>query len=166
MQKHRNWIRAAFVILAAGMVGLTIFSHLRGTATLYTFEMATFGFSWIALFCACLILLVAASRFGMVARLTRVPLLRHFGLIAYGMFLFNLPVYTFMQGLLSGKSTPDIGNFKDVLAALLAFFITWILAALSWRYFEKPIVSWGHSFSYMPKEIVPIAQTIPTATVP
>jgi peptidoglycan/LPS O-acetylase OafA/YrhL len=165
MEQHRNWIRAAFVVLAVGMVGLIIFSHLRGASTLYTFEMATIGFSWIALFCAGLILLVATSRAGVVARLTRLPLLRHFGLIAYGMFLFNLPVYTLVQGLLSGKTLPDIGNFRDVIAALLAFFITWILAALSWNYFEKPIVRWGHSFTYAPKEIVPVAQNVPTATV-
>jgi peptidoglycan/LPS O-acetylase OafA/YrhL len=166
MAQHRNWIRAAFVVLTAGMVGLTIFSHQRGNATLYTFEMATFGFSWIALFCACLILLVATSRAGVIARLTRVPLLRHFGLIAYAMFLINLPVYTFVQGMFSGKSLPDLGNFKDVLCALAAFLVTWILAVLSWNYFEKPIVRWGHSFAYAPKQIVPVVQNVPTATVP
>jgi peptidoglycan/LPS O-acetylase OafA/YrhL len=166
MEQHRHWIRGAFVGLAAGMVGLTIFSHVRGSATLYTFEMATFGFSWIALFCACLILLVATSRAGVVARLTRVPLLRHFGLIAYAMFLINLPVYTLMQGLILGKTSADIGDFKDILVALLAFLFTWILATLSWNYFEKPIVRWGHSFSYASKERVPVAQNVPTATVP
>jgi peptidoglycan/LPS O-acetylase OafA/YrhL len=61
---------------------------------------------------------------------------------------------------------PDIGNFRDIIAALLAFFITWILAVLSWNYFEKPIVRWGHSFSYAPKEGALAVQNVPTASVP
>lgn len=167
MERHRNWLRTAFVVLAAGMAGLTIFSNTRGSSLLYTFEMATFGFSWIALFYACLILLVTTSREGLLARVTRAPLLRHFGIIAYGMFLMNLPINTLVQGLMSGKKLPDIGSWSDVLAALLAFLITWILAVLSWNFFEKPIVRWGHSFSYAsPKQIVPASQNVPTTSLP
>ena len=166
MERHRNGVRAAFVVLAAGMAGLTIFSNRSGTGLLYSFEMATFGFTWIALFYACLILLVATSRTGAIARLTRVPLLRHFGIIAYGMFLINMSINTLVQGLISGKMLPDIGNWTDVLAASLAFLLTWLLAFLSWKFFEKPIVRWGHSFSYAPtKQIIPAAENIPTASV-
>jgi len=167
LERHRNWLRSALIVLAAGMAGLTIFSNQRGNGLLYSYEMATFGFTWIALFYACLILVVGTSRSGALARLTRVPVLRHFGIIAYGMFLINLPVITLVQGLISGKTMPDIGNWSDVLTALLAFLVTWILAFLSWKFFEKPIVRWGHSFSYAKtKPMVPAAENVPTASVP
>lgn len=167
LERNRNWLRAAFVILAAGMVGLTIFSNVRGNATLYTFEMATVGFTWIALFYACLILLVGTSKAGVLARVTRLPLLRHFGILAYGMFLMNLPVITLVQGLMPGKTMANIGNWLDVLAALLAFLLTWILAGVSWKFFEQPIVRWGHSFSYAPaKPAVTASQNISTASAP
>jgi peptidoglycan/LPS O-acetylase OafA/YrhL len=165
--RHRNWLRAALVVLAAGMAGLTIFSNIRGSALIYTYEMTTFGFSWIALFYACLILLVATSKDGVLARLMRLSWLRHFGIIAYGMFLINLPILTLAQGLISGKSLPDIGNWSDVLAALVAFLVTWILAVLSWKFFEKPIVRWGHSFSYArTKQIDSTPQNVRTTSLP
>ncbi len=43
---------------------------------------------------------------------------------------------------------PAIKNLADFSVALLAMCLTMIIAYLSWRFFEKPIVKFGHSVGY------------------
>lgn len=147
---HRPWLRVSFVILLLGVAGLTAF--VRGTAMsiFNSFEMVTFGYTWIALFYACFLLMATSSRTSVLARVLRSRILRHFGLIAYGMFLMHMAVDVLAHGLIQGKST-DLRNFADVTVTAVAFFVTWILALISWNFLEKPIIRWGHSFKYTGK---------------
>jgi peptidoglycan/LPS O-acetylase OafA/YrhL len=105
--------------------------------------------------------MVATAKTGVFARVLRSRLLRHFGLIAYGMFLMHMAVDCLAHGLILGKSS-DIRNLSDVAVTVLAFFITWLLAVLSWRFLETPIIRWGHSFRYRSKEKAPLPESVPT----
>jgi peptidoglycan/LPS O-acetylase OafA/YrhL len=48
---------------------------------------------------------------------------------------------------LMGKEA-SIKNFSDGLITFAALVATLLLAKFSWRFFEKPIIDYGHSFSY------------------
>jgi peptidoglycan/LPS O-acetylase OafA/YrhL len=147
LDRNRSWLCVLFVILLLGMGGLTAFVRGPEISVFNSFEMMTFGFTWIALFYACLLLMVATAKTGALARVLRSRLLRHFGLIAYGMFLMHMAVDSLAHGLLLGKSC-DIRGPIDIVVTALAFLVTWLLAVLSWRLLEQPIIRWGHSFRY------------------
>jgi peptidoglycan/LPS O-acetylase OafA/YrhL len=113
-----------------------------------SFEMVTFGYTWIALFYACFLLAVVVAKNKLMAGLMRAPLLRHFGSIAYVMYLIHMPIISLMHGLILGTGSIAIANVSGFAATILAFAATWFLAALSWKFLEKPILRWGHSFTY------------------
>jgi peptidoglycan/LPS O-acetylase OafA/YrhL len=147
LQRRRRGLAVAFVILALGICGLTAHVHGNDALSFTSFEMYTFGFTWLAMFYACVLLLVATAPAWPMAVLFRTRLLRHFGLIAYGMFLMHMAMNSLAHGLMLGKSA-EIKNLSDVAVTAVAFLVTWLLAALSWKFFEQPIVGWGHSFRY------------------
>jgi peptidoglycan/LPS O-acetylase OafA/YrhL len=163
LQRHRWRLVVAFLILLAGMCGLTNYIHGRDAMSFNSYEMVTFGFTWIAMFYAGLLLLVATAPTWAVARLFRTRLLRHFGLIAYGMFLMHMAVNSITHGVLLGKAA-DIKNFSDLAVTALAFFATWGLALLSWKFFEQPIIRWGHSFRYISKQETAAVPTVRAAS--
>jgi peptidoglycan/LPS O-acetylase OafA/YrhL len=109
------------------------------------------GYSWIALFYACLLLIIVTSESGIIVRFMRFPLLRNLGTIAYGVYLMHIAINIVMHDLILGKEIP-MANLSDGAVTLAALLITLLLAALSWRFFEKPVIDWGHSFSYTEKK--------------
>jgi peptidoglycan/LPS O-acetylase OafA/YrhL len=165
LQRHRWLLATVFIILGLGIGGLTSYVHGRDSFSFTSFEMVTFGFTWIAMFYACLLLIVAVTPTWAIAALFRTRLLRHFGLIAYGMFLMHMVVNSMAHGALLGKSC-EIGSFSDAAVTALAFVVTWLLALLSWKFFEQPIIRWGHSFSYASKKKVTSTETVPIASSP
>jgi peptidoglycan/LPS O-acetylase OafA/YrhL len=163
LERNRAWLRFTFCVFALGMALLTIFAARSGNGLLTSFEMTTIGFTWIAVFYATLILLAVTSGTGLSSRILRLWPLRHSGIIAYGLFMMNMTINTLAQGLILGRDLPGLSTLPEVLVTLLAFLITWFLAALSWRFLERPIVRWGHSFNYMPPRNTGSAQTAGTA---
>ena len=136
---------------------MTAYIRGRDSVSFTSYEMVTFGFTWMALFYACLLLIVATAPGWPMARLFRNRVLRHFGLIAYGMFLMHMAVDAIAHGVLLGKST-EIRNVADLAVTAIAFVVTWFLATLSWKFFEQPIIRWGHSFRYGSKDKVSAAK--------
>ena len=163
LERNRSWLHAIFVILLLGIVGLTAFVRGPEIKIFNSFEMVTFGFTWIALFYACLLLMVATAKTGVLAGVFRSRLLRHFGLIAYGMFLMHMAVDCVAHGLILGKSS-ELRNFSDVAVTGLAFGVTWLLAVLSWRFLEMPIIRWGHSFRYLSNKKTPLPEEVPAVS--
>jgi peptidoglycan/LPS O-acetylase OafA/YrhL len=47
-----------------------------------------------------------------------------------------------------GGRIPELDCLRGVAATLSAFALTIALAALSWCFFEKPLIRRGHSYSY------------------
>lgn len=148
LQSNRSWLYVGFGILFLGMVFLTVSARSEVLSTLNSFEMVTFGFSWIALFYSCLLLIVVTARTSRFAGLMRIRLLRHFGLIAYGVFLIHLAIRDVAFGLILGTSALPIDTFAGAATTFVAFLVTWLLAVVSWNFLEKPIIRWGHSFDY------------------
>ena len=109
--------------------------------------MISWGYTWLAMFYAVLLLAVVIARQSFVARIMRVSGLRQMGLIAYGVFLIHPVMNALVHGILLGKGV-QINNFQDAGATVIAFLATVFLAAVSWHFFEKPIIGWGHSFVY------------------
>ena len=151
LQKHRGHLSPALMVLLVGMIYL---SRDRINPR-NSFEMVFLGYSWLPLFYTCLLLIVITAREGIIARVMRLSPLRNLGIIAYGVFLIHLAMDGLAHGLISGKDFSAIHDLSDGAVTLLAFLVTLILAAFSWHFFEKPIIRWGHSFSYTNRKIQP-----------
>jgi peptidoglycan/LPS O-acetylase OafA/YrhL len=160
MKRSREWLAhntkaltVIFFCLLAGMAYLVFVGYGHNIRTiLELFEMESFGFTLTALFCACLLLIVTVNTASVIRGLLRNRLLRHFGSIAYGMYLMHVAIRATVLDFVSGPGWADgskkITVLLAILVSLVAFLVLWLLAALSWHFFERPIVRWGHRFRY------------------
>jgi peptidoglycan/LPS O-acetylase OafA/YrhL len=98
--------------------------------------------SFLAIAYAALILLVLTSPRSPLARMSRWGWLRHLGAIAYGTYIIHMAVLGIAFALARGH-WPYLTDGTDLRVVLAALAVTILLAAASWRWFEKPIVAFG-----------------------
>lgn len=94
--------------------------------------MITIGYTWIAAFYACILLLVAIRRRSLESGIIQHPL-RLLGLGAYAIYLFHQPLLSVLTriGLQWSLGT--------ALAACATLAASWI----SWRFIEQPCIAFG-----------------------
>ncbi len=93
LETRRAWLYVVFGVLIFGIGCLTVFAHGQSYYKLFTsFEMISFGYSLLAMFYACLLLVVVTQKTGVVNDVMRWAWLRHFGFIAYGVFIMHMAV--------------------------------------------------------------------------
>lgn len=144
----RHGVQRGLIVSAALLAGLVAASYFRPGSGL----MVVAGHSVLAALYACLLMRVVVCRSGRLASLMRTPLLQTFGRLAYGLYLFHQGVSGLLHGLLRDQ-IPQMRTPADALVTTLALALTFALAHLSWRYFEKPLVSLGHRFRYETREV-------------
>ncbi len=156
LEKHRGWLLGALIVLFIGMVYLTVDAReIDPLSFESSFDMVFLGYSWIALFYACLLLMAVIAVNGTIARCMRFSLLRYVGIISYGVYMIHMAIFTIIHGLIfQGK--PLLGNFSSGAVLILALLATMSVAVVSWHFFEKPIIRWGHSFTYAQKKADPV----------
>jgi peptidoglycan/LPS O-acetylase OafA/YrhL len=66
--------------------------------------------------------------------------LQYFGQISYCLYLVHQPVAGLLHGLLL-NSVPDIGGMRGVAVTVLSLLVSIGIAALSWKWFEAPILA-------------------------
>src|SRR5262249_15116982 len=88
------------------------------------------------------------ARTSPLTQLMRQAWLRHLGMVSYCIYLIHGPVNDFVHHFIYGKGNAVVNSFFDATAALLSFALVLLIASASWRFFEKPIINWGHSFLY------------------
>ncbi len=98
--------------------------------------MSTIGYSWIAVMYFSLVIIAVRS----ARSIFRLSLLAYSGVLAYGLYLFHQPV----RGLLQDGPAGLDYLLPVALAAV------YVLAYLSWSYFEKPLIKRSHRFAYKP----------------
>lgn len=122
---------------------------------------AVFGFSWLAFFYVTVLFAVLIDPNGTLARIMRWRWLMKLGGVSYCVYLIHLPINGMLHGFLL-RSTPSIASLPGIGVTLLAAVLTFGLAALSWEYFEGPMVRLGHRYQYsLRTRISPAPVTIP-----
>lgn len=138
--------RSLKVILIVLMTGTVYIIPLMARASM-EYERILFFSLWVALFYAAWLLVSVSNQSGIVATAMRFTPLRRLGRISYGVYLFHMPVNGLLHGLLLGRDY-KYREPLDVLVSMVSLALTLLLATVSWHFFEKPIVKWGHSFLY------------------
>jgi peptidoglycan/LPS O-acetylase OafA/YrhL len=153
LSKNQSRLYQLLCILLAGAGYLTVCANDP-----YSFEMAFWGYSWMALLYACLLLIIVGAKEDVIVKFMHFSPLRNLGIISYSVYLMHVPINILMHGLILGREV-SITNFLDGVVTFMALGVTLLLAILSWRFFEKPIIKWGHSFSYSGKSRIASDET-------
>jgi peptidoglycan/LPS O-acetylase OafA/YrhL len=139
---RRATLRGVTGILLLGMIVLTV----SGSAPMSTL-MVTIGYSWIALFYAsCLLLAITASD-GPLYRVLTNPRLMSLGTVAYFTYLAHLPITEACKRAVVLRF-PASSPLVHLAAYTIGVALTLVLAKLSWRFFEQPMLRRGHVYRY------------------
>jgi peptidoglycan/LPS O-acetylase OafA/YrhL len=141
---NRNWIRAGIkgltVLSAAGMAFLLF--AIPSTSVFLYFG----GFTGVALMVAIIIVHLFTAPWRITLLILEFPLLRWFGRLSYGLYLWHLPVYSLYAGLF-----PPFPMRSYTLRIVLPFIIKFVLAVavsvLSFYFLEQPVLKFKKKFS-------------------
>lgn len=150
---RKDWFRA-FLVKRRLLFQRTLLVLLLGVGALLwwlahplNLVTVTIGFSWLAMFYSCLLLLVLSHTQGWVAGVMRWKFLRWLGTISYCVYVIHLAVNMLAHRILL-RAMPQVYNEAGLGVTLLATVLTLGVATLSWRHFEKPLVRRGHMYLY------------------
>jgi peptidoglycan/LPS O-acetylase OafA/YrhL len=124
----------ARVTAAAGLIGVLVVGALTAHGDRNRLLFALFGYTVLDFACAAVLLAALTHPEGQPWAWLRMPGLRRVGLISYGLYLVHQPVYQLI-------GTLPVGHAQTLFHGLLALALSLMLAALSWRYFESPILN-------------------------
>jgi peptidoglycan/LPS O-acetylase OafA/YrhL len=141
VQRHGRVLHALLVVLLAGLVVLAV----RGENA-FTRTMQVAGYSWLALTYLVVLMLALGAPRGPVASVARWRWLGLMGTISYAVYLLHHPVLRLVYGFAGAPIS--VASPRGALLMVLAAGLTLALAALSWRFFEGPLVRRGRSFRY------------------
>jgi peptidoglycan/LPS O-acetylase OafA/YrhL len=112
-----------------------------------SFAMTTWGFSWLATFYTCILLIAVSSSPGPVWRILQNPSLMRLGTLAYCSYLVHVAIMNALRHPLKAHF-PEFPVAVWLVGGILGVGLTLAVAALSYKYFEKPLLKRGHQYSY------------------
>jgi peptidoglycan/LPS O-acetylase OafA/YrhL len=113
----------------------------------YTPPMAIFGLSCLALFYATILIRLVCGHSPILERALKFRPLMKLGTIAYCTYLMHAPLMQAARTVLRARwnmpaeTVWPVGGVVGIAAAIL-------VASISWRAFEKPLLNYGHRFNY------------------
>ncbi|MEP6900828.1 MAG: acyltransferase [Actinomycetota bacterium] len=151
LAKHRRVLTMTTFFFAFGIVYFVSKGWYRFTSP----YMFAFGYTWIAIFYTCCLVIAVTLKENWFSRFLRLNPLMKIGQIAYGLYLIHESVlflcYYFIAGTenrsVTGNSPFEVLQIKFAIT-LVALGLTFIIAQLSWNYFEKAFVRRGHYHQY------------------
>ena len=147
--KIQSWYAAhhAHFYMLLVVLALAIPVFIKWLFSPYAFWMGFLGYSWLALFFICLLLQGLLEPQGAWSHFLSWAFLREMGRLSYCIYLIHFLILGLCHSLILHK-LPSISSISGAAVTLLAFFLTYLLAALSWRYFEHPLLRRGHLYKY------------------
>jgi peptidoglycan/LPS O-acetylase OafA/YrhL len=129
--------------------------------------MGNFGVTWLALSYTLLLLYALMRPNSLLSRTLRSKWLGWLGLIAYGTYLFHQPIQLLLFAYFS-DGLPLLTSKYTLIITLGALILTILLARLSWRFFESPLIRFGRRSDYQFAESTekPLPQSAPEVVGP
>jgi peptidoglycan/LPS O-acetylase OafA/YrhL len=157
IQRGKVFFAVSFPIL---LLGVGLLDWL--SPSLDGLVMQSIGLTWLAFFYVLVLVFALTRPASLLSRALRAKWLAWLGTIAYGTYLFHQPIQGVLFGYLWGHE-PQITGLPTLLTAIAALALTLVIARLSWRFFEQPLIRFGHRSSYQYAEPKPneLSRTAP-----
>jgi peptidoglycan/LPS O-acetylase OafA/YrhL len=130
--------RLAFIISAVTVAGIfcaALWRQPSGTA--YDPLMRSVGYSAVDFTCASLLCWILLSPASNLARMLRIRALVYTGQIAYGLYLLHEPASWLARKLIGNVAGITVET-HSALSVPITFAASFLVAGLSWRFFESP----------------------------
>lgn len=147
LRQSRLFFGILFPVLLFGIA----FFGLKG-ASHYSPLMQSVGYTWLALFYVSVLLFALTRRNGLLSSALRNNSLGWLGTIAYGTYLLHQMIQGILFGYFWGNKPRIVGGYT-LLTSLAALALTLIIAHMSWRFFEQPLIRFGHRLRYRFEEV-------------
>ncbi len=142
LSRNSHFAHSALAIFGAGM--LVLWYRFSDPADPFTL---TAGLSWIAAFYFVLLIVAISFPEGLLARCARTSFLCELGRVSYCLYVIHFGVSYLVFGLVL-RSIPRFSDFSSVALTFATAAFVYLLARLSWQYFERPMLQLGHRFTY------------------
>jgi peptidoglycan/LPS O-acetylase OafA/YrhL len=157
-------LTSAIIVFPIGLIALAaVCGVYRGVDVRTTWAFSVFGFSLLAGSCASFVGALArwGAEFGYVSHLLRSKAAVYLGKVSYAIYLIHLPTYVVVQliiiqwfSLNAIFSSPGLAIVVGGLATVGAILV----ASLSWKYVESPILG-------LKNELFPVRSTASSLAV-
>jgi peptidoglycan/LPS O-acetylase OafA/YrhL len=142
VERNSGKLKVLLAVLALGVAALWIYAPQSAT-----FGMQSIGYTWMAAFYVVILLLAVGNQQGWIARVFRIRWLRELGVVSYCVYIIHIVVNVVLQAVVLHKA-PRISTLKGAVLTVIAAFVTYALAKVSWMVFEAPLQRRGHAFKY------------------
>jgi peptidoglycan/LPS O-acetylase OafA/YrhL len=140
--RHQKTIYGICALLLCAFLYLAIWEPSQ-----YTLTMHSWGFSVMDGFFASLLAIAVMAPRSIWAAVCRWPFLAELGRVSYCLYVIHAAADLVCHKLLL-HDVPRFDSWKAVLVTALAAGLAYGLAALSWKYFEHPLLRKGHALKY------------------
>lgn len=137
LQRYRRSVLLTLVILVAGVAVMSFRPNIIGALTQ----------TWLAVSFAVFILIAFLEFSPRLNAILQSGVLLLFGRVSYGIYLFHATVNRILHVIFL-KDRPDTSLSANLAVTFLALGLTLLLAVISYRIFEGPVLRWGHRFHY------------------
>ena len=142
---RRRYLYLALLLFGCGAAFLYLRHYVEGR------PFYVFGISWVAAFYATLLALAVVNPGRIVMLIFGNSLLKRLGTVAYAVYIFHEGVHRLLYLVFFGTE-PDIRDWPSLGVTLLSLAIVMLLAALSWRVLEHPLIRRAHAkYRYAPQ---------------
>jgi peptidoglycan/LPS O-acetylase OafA/YrhL len=148
-QTFWNWLlshrRILWSVTALFFLG-TCYMTWQGYNAL-SLPMTIWGFSWLAAFYTCILLIAILPGRGIVPRILETRSLMHLGTLAYCGYLVHVAFMNALRHPLKAHF-PQYPVAAWLVGGVLGIALTLLVASLSFKYFEQPLLRRGHQYFY------------------
>ena len=156
-----NWLAArrkqlcvALLLFGCGAAFLYLRHYVEGR------PFYVFGLSWVAAFYATLLTLTVVNPGRIALLVFGNPLLQRLGTVAYAVYIFHEGIHRLLYLAFFGRE-PDIIDWSSLAVTLLSLAIVMLLAALSWRVLEHPLIRRAHAKYLYTPQAAPVSSSVP-----
>jgi peptidoglycan/LPS O-acetylase OafA/YrhL len=122
---------------------------LTASALIYVFsDPGILNHTLIGLNFALIVIIVLNTAKGFLYNVLTNKFLIHIGGISYFLYLYHQLLNGLLHLIILKHQAPILDNNAAILISLTALIVTWLLAMLSFRYFESPLIKLSHKLMY------------------
>ena len=148
-KKWRAWtqchLRSLYGVL--GLLSLGVLYLMVAGKSQYSYAMTVWGYSCVDAFFAGLVVLALLAPGGIWASICKWRPLIEIGGVSYCIYIIHSAVNDLCHSALSSVSN-GISTLSSFAATAVAVGVTWLIAKISWRYLEFPMIRRGHRYVY------------------